>query len=130
MQLAKEHCKEAKFIQLDFTKLEWKEEYDAVLAFFSLLMLPKKMILSMVDSISSHLKKDGFFLLSMIKGDLDYVEIPFLGKPVRVSAYQTEELKKIIESRHLKIVEMKEYEYTPGNNLPSESNQFFYCQKI
>lgn len=66
--------------------------FDAVASFFALLMLPRADIPEVLRGLGARLNPGGLLALGMVAGDLDAVEIPFLGVPVAVSAYPYDEL--------------------------------------
>lgn len=70
--------------------------FDAVVAFFSLMMLPRADIPGVLDTVRKLLRPGGLFVMSMLEGDLDSVEVPFLWLPLRISAYPRDELRQLL----------------------------------
>ncbi len=129
LKIAKKITPTAEFLHMDFSALDLDKKYDAVTAYFSLLMLPKNMITVTLKSLADIINKDGYLIISMVQGDFDYIEIPFFSKKARASAYLTEDLKLVVESMGFEVVKIDEYAYTPEDNAPVEVQQFFYFKR-
>ncbi len=129
LKIARKNSPESEFILDDFSEMKINKQYDAITAYFSLLMLPKSKIESTLKSIVEILKSNGFLIISMIKGDFDFIEIPFSDLNIFLSAYNTEDFKTVLRNLSLKVIKTEEIEYFPDNGAPDEIQQFFYCQK-
>jgi SAM-dependent methyltransferase len=92
VKLARQNVTGATFHQLDLADLRPGGprdlgRFDAVAAFFSLLMLPRAEIPLALLTVRHLLAPGGLFVLSMVEADVDDVAIPFLGNTIRVSGY-------------------------------------------
>ena len=97
LRLARRDVPEAEFRHLDITDLEPSMgDFSAVVAFFSLLMLPRADIPPVLGKIHDRPGPGGYFLLSMVEADLDDTPIHFLGSPVRVTGYIRDELRELV----------------------------------
>ena len=105
-------------------------KFDGIVAFFCLLMLRKSAIVNAIKKLANQLLPQGYFLFSMVEGDFDYIEIPFLNQKINVSAYPLAELEKIVRDANLNILEVKTVDFTPSGNAPPEKQLFFFCQNI
>ncbi|MDX1195735.1 methyltransferase domain-containing protein, partial [Sinorhizobium medicae] len=90
VKLARECVPGATFHQMDIADLRpggprELGQFDAVAAFFSLLMLPRAEIPLALLTIRNLLVPGGLFALSMVEADVDDFSIPFLGNNIRVS---------------------------------------------
>ena len=104
--------------------------FDAVAAFFSLLMLPRAEIPLALVTIRQLLVPGGLFALSMVEADVDDFQIPFLGHTIRVSGYLREDLRKLIETAGFDIVEETSYTYAPAiADVPPEEQVFLRCRR-
>ena len=104
--------------------------FDAVAAFFSLLMLPRAEIPLALATIRQLLVPGGLFALSMVEADVDDFQIPFLGHTIRVSGYLREDLRKLIETAGFDIVEETSYTYAPAiADVPPEEQLFLRCRR-
>jgi hypothetical protein len=70
--------------------------FHAVVAFFSLLMLPRHEIVRTLTRLREVLLPAGWLTISMVEADLDDVALPFLGAPIRVTGWPREQLRRVI----------------------------------
>ncbi len=133
--LAREHVPTGVFHQVDIADLRPGGSrdlgrFDAVTAFFSLLMLPRAEIPLALRTIHHLLLPDGLFALSMVEADVDDFSIPFIGKTIRVSGYLREELREVVEAAGFEIVEESSYTYAPATaDVPPEVQIFLRCRR-
>ncbi len=119
----------AKFQLMDMERIDlFPEKVDAIVAFFSLLGLRRSAIIKTINKITKILHDRGYFLLSMVEGDVDYVEQHFLDTTLRFSAYRKEELANILEAANFKILQVKTLDFIPKGNAPPEKQLYFFCQ--
>lgn len=97
LDLAEEQAPGADYRQGDLRDLDELGEFDAAVAFFALLMLPKSDIEATLRSLRARLTGPGLLLISMVQGDFDTFPVNFLGSPTTVSAYPPEALRTAIE---------------------------------
>jgi predicted TPR repeat methyltransferase len=135
VKLAGSYVPEATFHQLDLADLRpggprELGRFDAVAAFFSLLMLPRAEIPLALLTIRHLLAPEGLFVLSMVEADVDDFSIPFLGNTIRVSGYLREDLRKVIEAAGFEIVKETSYTYAPAvADVPPEEQVFLCCRR-
>jgi SAM-dependent methyltransferase len=135
VRLAREYVPGATFHQLDLADLRPGGprdlgRFDAVAAFFSLLMLPRAEIPLALRTVRHLLVPGGLFVLSMVEADVDDFSIPFLGSTIRVSGYLREDLYKVIENAGFDIVEESSYTYAPAvADVPPEEQVFLCCRR-
>lgn len=104
--------------------------FDAITAFFSLLMLPRADIPFALESLRGVLRSGGLLALAMVEADLDYVPIPFLGTNVHVTGYPGEQLRQIVTDAGLHILEEENRRYDPaGHGALPEIQQFLLCER-
>jgi SAM-dependent methyltransferase len=136
VKLAREYVPGATFHQLDLADLRPGGprdlgRFDAVAAFFSLLMLPRAEIPLALLTIRHLLVPGGLFVLSMVEADVDDFSIPFLGRTIRVSGYLLEDLRKVIETAGFEIAEESSYTYAPAvADVPPEEQVFLCCRRL
>ncbi|ASP83183.1 SAM-dependent methyltransferase [Sinorhizobium meliloti] len=133
VKLARECVPGATFHQMDIADLRpggprELGQFDAVAAFFSLLMLPRAEIPLALLTIRNLLVPRGLFALSMVEADVDDFSIPFLGNNIRVSGYLREDLRAIIAEAGFQIVEETSYTYAPAVGVPPEEQVFLCCR--
>ncbi|MCX5337602.1 class I SAM-dependent methyltransferase [Streptomyces sp. NBC_00140] len=104
--------------------------FDAVAAFFSLLMLPRAEIPLAVRTIHHLLVPGGLFALSMVEADVDDFSIPFIGSTIRVSGYLRDELREVVEAEGFEIAEESSFSYAPASvDVPPEVQIFLRCRR-
>ncbi|MEV7128367.1 class I SAM-dependent methyltransferase [Streptomyces sp. NPDC093260] len=104
--------------------------FDAVAAFFSLLMLPRAEIPAALRTVRRLLRTGGLFTLSMVEADVDDVAIPFLGRRIRVSGYPRAALRQVVEEAGFDVVEETSHGYAPGGaDVPPEEHLFLRCRR-
>ncbi|MCX4910878.1 class I SAM-dependent methyltransferase [Streptomyces sp. NBC_00878] len=136
VRLAREYVPAATFHQLDLADLRPGGphdlgRFDAVTAFFSLLMLPRAEIPLALLTVRNLLVPGGLFALSMVEADVDDFAIPFLGNTIRVSGYLREDLHKVIETAGFEIVKEASYTYAPAvADVPPEEQVFLCCRRL
>ncbi|MQY17003.1 class I SAM-dependent DNA methyltransferase [Nocardia macrotermitis] len=94
---------------VDFTETG----FDAAVAFFSLLMLPRAEIPLALSILRDAVEPGGYVLVSMVEADLDDTPIRFLTADVRVSGYPRAELRSVVERAGFVIEEFEAVSYTP-----------------
>ncbi|MGW7578162.1 class I SAM-dependent DNA methyltransferase [Streptomyces sp. NPDC054765] len=135
VELARKYVPDATFHRLDIADLgpdgpHDLGRFDAVAAFFSLLMLPRAEIPVVLRTVHDLLVPGGLFTLSMVEADVDYFTIPFLGNTIRVSGYLRDDLRKVIEDADFRIVEESSYTYAPAiSDVPPEEQLFLNCSR-
>ncbi|ROO91263.1 methyltransferase family protein [Actinocorallia herbida] len=106
-------------------------EFDAVVAFFVLLMLPVPGIPRSLELIHRLLKPGGLFCLSMVEADLEEFPIPFLGQELLVSGLLRDELREAVESAGFEIEEENVLSYAPATTQAVPEIQLFYnCRRV
>ncbi len=129
LKIAKHNVPGGNFQLIDIQSDDLDEaKFHGIIAFFSLLMLRKSAIVTTIEKLANKLLPEGYFLFSMVVGDFDYIEIPFLNQQISVSAYPQEELKEILRDANLKFLEVKAVDFIPSGNATPEKQLFFFCQ--
>lgn len=133
LELARHTVPEAIFVERDLFDLDGlhptEQRFDGVVAFFSLLLLPRSDIEMALDDIRHVLAHDGVFALGMVEGDTDHLMCDYLGTPVPLTAYPREELRHLL-NRHGFIV--SELHAIPGHPTPTvpptpQTHIYTYC---
>lgn len=130
IRLARQNVPTGRFYHMDVTDLRLGDmRFAAITAFFSLLMLRKSAIEQTLQELATRLLPEGYLVISMIEGDFDYIEIPFLGHPVRVSAYPRDQLALLLQQGGLRLIEQEAVDFTPQGDAPPETHLFYFCQR-
>jgi SAM-dependent methyltransferase len=140
VELARANVPQATFHQMDLADLRpggpgaaiagGTGRYDGAMAFFSLLMLPRREIPYALRMTAELLVPGGLFTLGMVEADLDDFAIPFLGRAVRVSGYLRDELRLIVMDAGFDVVEEFSHAYAPASTQVSPEEQLFlHCRR-
>jgi ubiquinone/menaquinone biosynthesis C-methylase UbiE len=128
LRLAREQVPSAEFRHADFTDLpDDYGSFEAVTAFFSLLMLSKDDIEKTVAKVVGWLKPGGYFGVGMVNFDGDSLPFEFLGVPVTVSGYLEPDLAALLRRAGLTVLEIETVDFTPEGG-PPESQIFALAQ--
>lgn len=131
LELARANVPEARFHLLDATEVDGSlGDFDAIVAFFSLLMLPRAEIPAALATLRGVLRPGGWLVLSMVEADVDDVPIPFLGVSVHVTGYFEEQLRRIVSDAGFTIVGQNSLRYAPAEaQAPPEIQLFLSCRR-
>ncbi|MGI8643384.1 MAG: class I SAM-dependent DNA methyltransferase [Thermomicrobiales bacterium] len=93
------------FVHADVTKLELPaDRFDAVVAFYMLTHIPRRLLPGLLHSVSRWLRPGGLFCGTMGTADtLDALEPDWLGVPMMFSGYNAMENRQLIERAGLTI---------------------------
>jgi len=129
LSLARANVPEADFRLLDVTEVDSSlGAFDAIVAFFSLLMLPRAEIPAALATLRGVLRPGGWLVLSMVEADIDDVPIAFLGVSVHVTGYFEEQLRQVVSDAGFHIVSQDSQRYAPtGTQAPPEIQLFLAC---
>jgi SAM-dependent methyltransferase len=126
LELAEQYVPEARFLKLDVIDLDdGLGRFDAVIAFFSLLMLPRSEIELSLRHLHDVLTPGGWLSLSMVEIDMDDVSFQFLGAPVRISGYLRDDLRDVIEDAGFEIIDERIISYAPSSTQATPEIQIF-----
>lgn len=126
LDLARRNTPEARLIQADMVELDPDEaDYDAVVAFFSLLMVPREHIPHTLELIRRSIVPGGWFCLSMVEADVDDAPIPFLGREIRVTGYLRDELRDVLHAAGFDIEQERVITYAPASTQAYPEVQLF-----
>jgi ubiquinone/menaquinone biosynthesis C-methylase UbiE len=132
LTLARQNVPGTDLRQLDLTEIDPGElgHFHAVVAFFSLLMLPRADIPGTLARMHGVLVPGGLLALGMVEADVDDVPIDFLGMPVRVTGYPRDELAQVVAAAGFEVLETTDLSYAPvSTQAPPEVQLFLYCRR-
>ncbi|MDX3229305.1 class I SAM-dependent DNA methyltransferase [Streptomyces sp. ME19-01-6] len=135
VELARRYVPDATFHRLDIADLRPGGprdlgRFDAVTAFFSLLMLERAEIPLALRTVRHILVPGGLFALSMVEADVDNFPIPFLRSTIRVSGYLREDLRAVVQAAGFAIAQETSYTYAPAtSDVPPEEQIFLTCRR-
>lgn len=70
--------------------------FDAIASYLALLMLPRADVPATLRGLAARLRPGGRLAVGMVLGDIDMLEISFLGVPVKVTAYPPDDLAALV----------------------------------
>jgi ubiquinone/menaquinone biosynthesis C-methylase UbiE len=131
LDLARRNVPEATYLQRDAVDVDTSlGHFDAVVAFFSLLMLPRREIVTTLERIGELLAPAGWLALGMVEADLDDVELPFLGLPLRVTGWPREQLRTVVEAAGFQVQAQDVRVYDPpAPDVPPEIQLFLLAKR-
>jgi SAM-dependent methyltransferase len=121
LELAEANVPEADFQALDVEDLGPQlGVFDAAVAFFSLLMLPRAQIPGALARIHRVVRPGEWLGLAMVAADVDDVPIPFLGVSVHVSGFFPDDLRRLTLEAGFEVLEEHNLKYAPstGQAMP------------
>jgi ubiquinone/menaquinone biosynthesis C-methylase UbiE len=129
---ARRNVPAAQFAELDVMDLaQPPDSFDAVVAFFSLLNLPRATIPRALGLIRGVLAPGGLFSLAMVEADLDDVPITFLGSRILVTGYLRDELRSVLRATRFSVEDEKVISYAPASTgARPEIQLFINCRRL
>ncbi|MEV6316084.1 class I SAM-dependent methyltransferase [Streptomyces sp. NPDC051776] len=104
--------------------------FDGIVAYFSLLMLPRAEIPYALRTLHGLLRPKGLLALAMVEADVDDFAIPFLGRTIRVSGYVRDELRQVVLDAGFEVAGEDSYAYAPAStDVPPEIQLFLNCRR-
>ncbi|MGA8115568.1 MAG: class I SAM-dependent methyltransferase [Actinocatenispora sp.] len=131
LELAVHNVPEATFLPADVLDIGRNlGEFDAVVAFFSLLMLPREEIVRALGALREVLRPGGWLALGMVEADLDDVELPFLGAPLRLTGWLRDDLRTVLHRAGftVEVEDTRSYQ-PPTPDVPPETQLFFVAHR-
>jgi ubiquinone/menaquinone biosynthesis C-methylase UbiE len=130
LRIARSNVPTARFVAMDVQELDASlGDFDAAVAFFSLLMLRRSDIPDVLSRIRAVVRPQGYFAVGMVEADLDYVPINFLGAEVRATGYPRADLEALLVAEGLEVREVDVEEFEPiAPEVPPERQVFVYCR--
>jgi ubiquinone/menaquinone biosynthesis C-methylase UbiE len=131
LDLARRNVPEATFVQRDAVDIDASlGRFDAVVAFFSLLMLPRAEVLGTLAALREILLPAGWLTIGMVEADVDDVTLPFLGAPIRVTGWPRERLRRVIGDIGftVEVEDVRSYA-PPAPDVPPETQLFILAHR-
>ncbi|MBV1852252.1 class I SAM-dependent DNA methyltransferase [Catellatospora tritici] len=123
LELARHTVPEAIFVERDLFDLDGlhptQQRFDGVVAFFSLLMLPRVDVERALDDVRHVLATDGAFALGMVEGDSDHLERDFLGAKVPLTAYSRDALRELLQRHGFRVEDLRVEDWQPNAEATS-----------
>jgi SAM-dependent methyltransferase len=108
LALAEEQAPGGQYLHRDLRNVADLGEFDAVVAFFSLIMLPKSDVLPLLTQLRGQLRGPKLLQVAMVLGDFDQFPIVFMGEPIAVTAYPPDDLAHVVERAGFECLDLTE----------------------
>lgn len=108
LELAEQHAPGAVYLHRDMRAVADLGEFDAVVAFFAFIMLPRQDIPPLLSRLRGQLRGPKLLQVAMVLGDFDEFPISFLGVPAAATAYPPDELAHLVERAGFAILDVNE----------------------
>ena len=113
--MAKKNVPKAKFIRGDFSKIEFKETFDAIISFYAIFHIPREEHKDLFLKMHSLLNEGGIILVTLGTSGSEYgEEKDWAGATMAWSTYEPKEYKKMIKDVGFTILEAT-FEGQPGD---------------
>lgn len=130
LELARANVPEAVFVHADILDLpDDPGRFEAVTAFFSLLMLPRAQICDALRLFHRILTPGGLLALAMVEADVDDMPIPFLGNWLRVTAYPRATWRAVLAEAGFAVEWEDAHTYIPEHAAQPEIQLFTLCRR-
>lgn len=130
LDLARKQVPGAIFIKQDMRDAAFSaDEFDAVSAYFSLMMLSRSDISLVLGRVRTWLKPGGLLSLSFVEFDADSVDVVFMGVRYAASGYSVEGLERLLVQREFTILQTRLVQFRPQLGRP-ESQIFCLAQRL
>ncbi|WP_079430948.1 MULTISPECIES: trans-aconitate 2-methyltransferase [Streptomyces] len=104
--------------------------FDAVCAFFPLLMMDQREVAASLERLASWTAPGGYLVVATVPGDIDALDIEFMGHRVAVSSLSAEEYLHRIEAAGLEVLHHETTLYHPAGGLADpEEHLFCYARR-
>ncbi|MEW1638307.1 class I SAM-dependent methyltransferase [Streptomyces sp. NPDC093801] len=104
--------------------------FDAVCAFFPLLMMDQSQIAASLERMASWTAPGGYLVVATVPGDIDALDIEFMGHRVTVSSLSAEEYRRRIEAAGLEVLHHETVPFHPAGGLADpEEHLFCYARR-
>ncbi|MET9881736.1 class I SAM-dependent methyltransferase [Streptomyces sp. NPDC006430] len=137
--LARARVPQARFEQADVRTYGAAERgYDAVCAFFPLLVMSQRDVGRALERMASWVAPGGYFVMATVPGDIDDLDIVWMGHEVTVSSLSTEEHLRRLTAAGLEVLEHHTEVFRPeagpagaaghtGSARPVEPEEHLFC---
>ncbi|MCZ7415885.1 MULTISPECIES: class I SAM-dependent methyltransferase [unclassified Streptomyces] len=131
VELARAQVPAARFEQRDVRDHRAEPgSLDAVCAFFPFLQMARADIDASLARIAGWLAPGGYFVTATVPGDVEGLDIVFMGRPVSVTSYPTHEYLRRLEHAGLEVLHHAETSFRPAaENAVPEDHLFCFARR-
>ena len=93
-------------------------------------MLPRRRIAQTLTQLRASLVPDGLLAVAMVEADLDDVELPFLGQPIRLTGWPRDQLRQVLADAGFTVETEDVRSYAPATpDAHPEIQQFLIARR-
>ncbi|MFV2119446.1 class I SAM-dependent methyltransferase [Streptomyces sp. Act-28] len=131
VRIARERVPGARFEQADVRTFEAPEGgYDAVCAFFPLLVMDQPEVAGSLTRMASWVAPGGAFAMATVPGDIRGLDIVWMGHEVTVSSLSAEEHLRLLGEAGLEVVHHHTAVYRPrGHGAEPEEHLYVHARR-
>ncbi|MFE7774899.1 class I SAM-dependent methyltransferase [Streptomyces sp. NPDC057445] len=131
VRLARERVPAARFEQADVRTYRAPDGgYDAVCAFFPLLVMDQPEVAASLTRTASWVAPGGSFAMATVPGDIRSLDIVWMGHEVTVSSLATEDQLRVLEEAGLEVVHHHTALYRPhGQGAEPEQHLYVHARR-
>ncbi|MEE1752855.1 class I SAM-dependent methyltransferase [Streptomyces sp. SP18CS02] len=130
VRLARERVPDARFEQADVRTYRAPDGgFDAVCAFFPLLMMDQPEVARSLSRIASWVAPGGAFVMATVPGDISGLEFVWMGHQITVSSLADEDQLRLLEEAGLEVVHHHTALYHPRGQ-DAEPEQHLYVHAV
>jgi ubiquinone/menaquinone biosynthesis C-methylase UbiE len=123
---ARRNVPDARFILRDALTIDVDlGSFDAAVAFFSLLMLPRHQIQQTLAQLRDVVLPGGWLAVAMVEADLDDLELPFLAQSVRLTGWPRGQLRQVLDDAGFRVEVEDARSYAPAAPEAAAEVQLF-----
>ncbi|MET9963338.1 class I SAM-dependent methyltransferase [Streptomyces sp. NPDC006326] len=128
--LARERVPQARFEQADVRTYTPGEAFDAVCAFFPLLIMEQAEVAASLERMASWVAPGGHLVVATVPGDIRDLPIEWMGHRVTVSSLSAQEYGQRIEAAGLELLHRHTSLFRPEGGLADpEEHLFCYARR-
>jgi trans-aconitate methyltransferase len=131
LDLARRNVPEATFVRRDAVDVDaGLGRFHAVVAFFSLLMLPRREVTRTLARLRDVLLPAGWLAIGMVEADLDDVTLSFVGAPLRVTGWPRQQFRQVVGDAGftVEVEDVRSY-LPPAPDVPPETQLFILAHR-
>ncbi|MFE1803544.1 methyltransferase domain-containing protein [Streptomyces sp. NPDC059533] len=125
VELARSQVPGAVFHLADVRTYEPEEPFDAVCAFFPLLLMPQRDVTVSLERIGSWVAPGGYLLFATVPGDLDDTTLTWMGRRMNVSSLPADAFPARLEELGLTVLDRHAATFQPDSRIAGPEEHLF-----
>ncbi|MFE1557834.1 methyltransferase domain-containing protein [Streptomyces sp. NPDC058734] len=125
VELARSRVPGGDFRLADVRTFAPAEPFDAVCAFFPLLLMPQRDVVTSLERIASWVAPGGYLLFATVPGDLDETTLTWMGRRMNVSSLPAGEFAARLEELGLTVLHRHTATFQPDSSIAGPEEHLF-----